>query len=447
VIFYHFLWSPETIQTGRLRKALRVENHKNLTIMKNFLLLFVIVILNLGVVFAQEVDNKKLQDVKYRRSSLHTILMESEKFPFKDTVIGAYYKAPFPEKYNNHAVGEKSFDPKQYGTNGDTSSTNVPIIIENYLKTKKVANQMVAKWFNRQEDGTFDMSLIGERGSYNASEMEARVADKTARGTSSLADAGEELIGNTFVVVSKLFFLSNEGPAYAALMLSRIATNKLPGMAKSIAEKAADIAYKKAREGYSVWTTSYLYKLQWNDSISGTFYNDYWMDKNSIDPAKKELFDNTELFNLQFIGFEKSRSLVTGSFKEQRGAEKLVEMATIRTIDNVYSKLQKKYDVFKTKTPLLSGDPLTAEIGLKEGLDGGDKYEVLEQVIDKEGKTKYDRKGVIKVDGKLIWDNRYAAGEEPGTENAEASKKPILKFTTFKGGKDFYPGMLIRQIK
>ncbi|RPH28267.1 MAG: hypothetical protein EHM93_18925 [Bacteroidales bacterium] len=415
--------------------------------MKRLLLLFVIVIINVGIVFAQQVDNKKLQDVKYRRSSLHTILMESDIFPYKDTVIGAYYKAPFPEKYNNHTVGEKSFDPKQFGINGDTSSTNIPVIIENYLKQKKVANQMVAKWFNRQEDGAFDMSLIGERGSYNASEMEARVADKTARGTTSLADAGEELIGNTFVVVSKLFFLSNEGPAYAALLVSRALTNNMSGMAKTIAEKVADIAYKKAREGYSVWTTSYLYKLQWNDSISSIFYNDYWMDKNSIDPAKKEKFDNSELFSLQFIGSEKSRSLVTGSFKEQRGAEKLVEMATIRTIDNVYSKLQKKYDVFKTKTPLLSGEPITAEIGLKEGLESGDRFEVLEQTIDKEGKTKYVRKGVIKVDGKQIWDNRYAAGQEPGTDSTQVSKKPILKATTFKGGKDLYPGLLIRQIK
>jgi len=435
-------------KTGRLRKAIRVENHNNLANMKKILLLLIIAIVNVGILFAQKVDNKKLQDVKYRRSSLHVILMESDRFPYKDTVIGAYYKAPFPDKYNNHTVGEKSFDPKQYGINGDTTSTNIPLIIENYLKQKKVANQMVAKWFNRQEDGTFDMSLIGERGSYNATEMEARVADKSARGLSSLADAGEELIGNTFVVVSKLFFLSNEGPAYVAYIAAKALAEKIGNpIAQKVALIAAEQVYKKAREGYSVWTTSYLYKLQWNDSISGTFYNDYWMDKNSIDPAKKEKFDNSELFNLQFIGSEKSRSLVTGSFREQRGAEKLVEMATIRTIDNVYSKLQKKYDVFKTKTPLLTSEPITAEIGLKEGLEGGDRFEVLEQTVNKDGKTEYVRKGVIKVDGKQIWDNRYAAGFEPGTDSTKVSNKPVLKATTFKGGKDYYPGMLIRQIK
>lgn len=376
--------------------------------------------------------------------------MESEKFPYKDTVIGAYYKAPFPEKYNNHTVGEKSFDPKLYGINGDTTSTNVPQIIETYFTQKKVANQLVAKWFNRAEDGSFDMSLIGERGSYNASEMEARIAQNSARGLASLSDAGEELIGNTFVVVSKLFFLSNEAPAYAIYLTSKALAERIGNpIAQKVALIAAEQVYKKTREGYSVWTTSYLYKLQWNDSISSIFYSDYWMDKSNVDPAKKEKFDNSDLFKLELIGSEKSRSLVTGSFREARSPERLVEIATIRTIDNVYAKLQKKYDVFKTKTPLYTGEPITAKIGLKEGLEGGDRFEVLEQTIDKDGKTKYVRKGTIKVDGKQIWDNRYLAGQEEGPVDSTAVKKgkPVIDRTFFKGSGEFYPGMLIRQIK
>lgn len=416
--------------------------------MKRILLLCIIVFISIGIVSAQKVDNSKIQDIKYRRSSLHTILLESDRFPYKDTVIRAYYKAPFPDKYNNHDVGEKSFNPKNYGINGDTTSNNIPLIINKYFKDKKVANLMVAKWFSRQEDGTFDMSLIGERGSYNASEMQAKIAQNSARGLASIADAGEELIGNTFVVASKLNFISNEIPARVIFEASKLAASKIPNsLLRKAAEIAAEQIYKKTREGYSVWTTSYLYKLDWNDSISSIFYTDYWMDKNSIDAAKKEKFDTTSLFKLNFIGSEKSRSLVTGSFREQRSAERLVEMATIRTIDNVYAKLQKKYDVFKTKTPLYTGDPITAKIGMKEGLESGDKFEVLEQTIDKDGKTKYVRKGTIKVDGKQIWDNRYFAGQEEGADSTAINNKPVLDRTFFKGGKDFYPGMLIRQIK
>lgn len=395
---------------------------------------------------AQTTDLKKLSDVKYRRSSLHTILLESEKFPFKDTVIKAYYNAPFPDKYNNHTIGEKSFDPSVYGTvSGD--SANYKETIDNYFKQKKIANQLVAKWFNRQEDGSFNMDLIGERGEYNASEMEANIAQSSARGVSALADAGEELINNTFVVVSRLNFVNNEIPAAIARDIAKSAANNISNsMVREIALAAADLAYEKGKEGFSVWTTAYLYRLTWNDSIAAVFYNDMWMDKSNIDPARKELFDNSDLFSLEFVGDEKATSLVTFSLKEKRTEEKIVEISTIRNIDAVYAKLQKKYDVFKTKTPLYSGYPITAKIGLKEGVEKGDKYEVLEQVIDTEGRTKYVRKGVVEVDKSQIWDNRFSpVDEQPQGEVAETDTAKIDR-TLFKGAKNYYSGMLIRQI-
>ncbi len=120
-------------------------------------------------------------------------------------------------------------------------------------------------------------------------------------------------------------------------------------------------------------------------------------------------------------------------------------MATIRNIDNVYSKLQRKYEVFKPKVPLYSGYPITAKIGRKEGLEGGERFEVLEQTVNqKTGRTEYVRKGVITVDKKSIWDNRYNAADSP--DSASDDKNPPVDRTTFKGGKDYYSGMLIREI-
>lgn len=403
-------------------------------------------------------------DIKYRRSSLHTILIESDDFPRKETVIKAYNNAPFPDKYNDHTIGAKSFDPKKYALTADekaeitkgqskagalaSSATDnealeTPVIITKYLNQNKIANQLVAKWFNRKDDGSFDMSLIGERGYYNASEMEANIAKGSARGTSSLADAGEELIKNTFVVVSKFNFVSNEIAAAITREAAKAKARdiKIPA-AKEAALKAADEAYEKAKEGYSVWTTAYLYKLKWNDSTAAVFYNDLWMDKSNIDPKRKEAFDNTNLFELEFVGAEKATSLVMFSLKEKRTEEQIVELATIRNIDAVYAKLQKEYDVFKTKTPLYTGNPITAKIGMKEGLEGGESFEVLEQTLNpKTGLTEYVSKGKITVDKNLIWDNRYNAGDESEIIN------PEIKETTFKGGKKFYSGMLIRQLK
>jgi hypothetical protein len=402
--------------------------------------------------------------------------MESDNFPKKDTVMKAYFSAPFPDKYDNHSISEKTFNPNNYNitdadraasgtkkkgllgslakglatdaTGGivDTSKKDMPLIINKYFIDKKVANKLVAKWFDRQDDGSFDMNLIGARGSYNASEMDADIAKGSSRGVSSLADAGEELLNNTFVVVNRLNFKANEPTAAAVRDAAKesAAKMKIP-MAQQAAIKAADLLYAKTKDGYSVWVTSYLYKLVWNDSISAVFYNNLWIDKKNLDPTKKEAFDKTDIFKLALVGSDNASALVL--FKSKGVTEdKIIDIATVRALDAVYTKLQKNYDVFKPKTPLFTGDPITAKIGMKEGLEGGEKFEVLEQTQDqKTGLTKYVRKGTISVDKNLVWDNRYDAGQAP--EDSTATNNVKLDRTTFNGGKGYYPGMLIRQMK
>lgn len=439
--------------------------------MKN-LILTIVISLGIATILMARDNKNEIKEIEYRRSSLHTILIESDDFPRKETVLKAYYEAPFPAKYNDHTIGAKSFNPNNYTISDeeriaagvqqseagklmkgmasdvtagivDSLAADIPLIINKYFTENKIANQIAAKWFNRRADGSFDMKLVGERGYYNATEMEANIAKGSARGTASLADAGEELISNTFVVVSKLKYVSNEVVASIIRDVAIITANQISNsLARDAAIKTANKVYEKTKEGYSVWTTSFLYQLKWNDSIATAFYNDLWMDNSNIDPLKKEAFDNTDLFELEYIGKEKAISLVTFSLKEDRTEDQIVELATIRNIDAVYAKLQKKYDVFKTKTPLYSGYPIMAKIGMKEGLEGGEKFEVLEQIIDpKTGLTKYVSKGKITVDKKSLWDNRFIAGTTIESESLENEA------TQFKGGKNFHAGMLIRQLK
>jgi len=466
---------------------------KKTIILSSFL--FVLISFNMG----QEVE--KTSETKYRRSSLHTMIIESDRFPMKDTIVKAFFDAPFPEKYDEHNFGEKSINPNVYtlteeekvGLKKSTSAAGdligsigsgalttfaasqgialdpatfeidrtllpeeVPVIIMKYLKQNQIANKMVAKWYNRQLDGSFDMNLIFERGLYNASEKEASIAKKANDGINLLKSAGVELLGNTFVVVNKFKFIKNEIPANLARLGARMIASKLSSPFNEVAIKAADLAYEAASVGYSVQATSYLYKLKWNDSIQAVFENNLYYDKTTIDPTKKNAFEQTDLFQLEFVGSEKASGLVMLDLKSKgRSEETIIKTATIRTIDAVYLKLQKSYDVFMPKTALFSGDPLTAKIGMKEGLKGGEKFEVFESIQNPEtGEIKYVSKGKITVDKKLLWDNRYNAGEDLATEitSEEASKeenleKVPLDRTTFKGGKKFYAGMLIKQIK
>ena len=211
-----------------------------------------------------------------------------------------------------------------------------------------------------------------------------------------------------------------------------------------------DAVYEKGKEGYSIFATSYLYKLVWNDSIASIFYSDLYMEKDKIDAKKKNAFDNSDLFKLEFVGDETAVGLITFSLKEKRTEEQIVSLSTKRIIDKVYAKLQKKYDVFKTLTELFSGNPITAKIGTKEGLVGGEKFDVLEQSLDeKTGLPVYKSIGTIKVDKNLIWDNSYNDAEtiiaNPTTEGQTTS--PIIEATTFSGGKKYYRGLFIKQIK
>jgi hypothetical protein len=406
-----------------------------------------------------EKTDKKAASGKYRRSSLHTMIIEDAKLPKIDIILKTFNNAEFPDKYNNHTIGAKSFDISKYGKQIDTTNVteekkekadkDMSPAINKYFAENKVANQLMAKWFNRNEDGAFNMNLIGDRGSYDASAQDAAAAASTERGTSMLADAGEELIPNTFVVVNYSKFVSNEVAAKISYDIAVMSAQKLPAMAQKPALALAEKLYEKARQGYSVWTTAYLYQLEWNDSVQAVFYQDMWMDTNSIDPARKELFDNTNLFQLKLLGYQKASALISGLGANADGEEMIIKNATIKSINAVYAKLQRKFEPFRTKTPLVSVDPLGAKIGLKEGLEGGDKYEVLQQEFDAEGKVTYKRKGVIKVDKSKIWNNMFNAGE--GNEVLDENGEPIktedgLEFTHFKGGKGFYPGMLIRQI-
>jgi len=419
--------------------------------MKNFMrlknVLFAISLIVSSTSFAQA--GKEVKDTKYRRSSLHTILIESENFPKKDQVIGAYYNAPFPDKFDDHTIGEKSFDPKKYGLVKESSDEEMTSAINKYFTNNKIANKLVAKWFNRKSNGTFDISLVSERGLINASFTDIKTAEASAEGKALLQSAGLELIGNTFVVVSKMKFIENEPVARVTYEAAIVAANKLTiSLLRNKAIDVAEKAYNKAKEGYSVWTTSYLYKLKWDDDTSNTFYQDYWIDNSTSGnlAEKKAKFDKSDLFQLELIGSENSTSLVTFSLNGKRTENQIINLAVTRNVDKVYSKLQKKYDVFKTKVPLFTGNPITAKIGLKEGIEAGDKFEVLEANMDpKTGIIEYKRKGTIKVTKNRIWDNRYTDGlpllDDDGNEINSA-----LEATTFEGGGKYYPGMLIRQI-
>ena len=438
--------------------------------MKKYVVSFMCVAITLTV-FAQ---NK--EDVKYRRSSLHMMVMEDNDLSpqYKQIIVSALDSAPWPDKYDKHDIGIASYDilsivvpdaseEEEAGKSKeeekqDKKLKGVDKKIEKFLQDEGVARKLVAKWFNRNpEDGSMDMNLIAERGKYDATVLDVSKAKMQSKSVSTqMRDAGRELIGNTFVIINKANFIENEIAAAVIYEASKIAIetmkeeNPMQTLAKTAAKTAAEALYERTRKGYTVGTRSFLYKLTWSDSIYKIFSSEHVVLKDMDDEIKKQkalAFENSDLYSMEFVGMEKATVMVLNLKAENLTTEQIIGEATVRTKNKVFAKLQKEYNVFKPKTPLAlvenKGKLCTAKIGLKEGLTGKEKFDVLEQYTNKEGLTEYKSIGTIKIDKKNIWDNQFYASEPPVIEGEVA-----IQATHFKGcKKKYYAGLLIRQKK
>lgn len=397
----------------------------------NLVVIVIFTIMNLNAQDTKEVN------VKYRRSSLYTVMLHDPSKQYAEVIKTSFEKGPIPEKFNDHIIGERVI-----ARTADKDQSNN---INSYLETNKIAKQLVAKWFNRAPNGSFNMDLIKFRGSYDASMLDIATAKSSKRGLDMLSDAGEELIKNTFVLVNDFKYISKEEVAEKAKgwMNTLGSVASLAGVSGAASVTlVADTGLTVAGKGYVVKTTAHLYKLDWNDEVAAIFYNDFWADDRTITDEKRKAFDDSNIFKLTYIGSDNSWADVQSSIFTKKTEEELIEKSTVKAVDAVIVKLQKEHDEFKTKTPLFSGEPITAKIGLKEGLSEKSKFDVLEQQMDEDGKTKYVVVGSLKVDTDFpIWDNRFNASEE---NPDQTSDKTFFKKVS---GKEFYPGMLIVQKK
>lgn len=405
-------------------------------IVSSFFILFFTSLMSFG----QEADLNK-----YHRSSLYSILLKHPEKEFCNEMIEAFKSIPIPDKYNNHDLKIKVMSaPILQALTKDEIEGAYKDAITNILSKNKIGGRLVEKWFDRDKStGNFDMNLVAERGYYDASILDVKEARASARGVAMLADAGEELINHTYVIVNDIRYADKEtmkgavaGGLFAAQLVGSFFGVDLSNVTNAVGGLAGNIA------GFKVIVTSYLFRLDWNDETANNFYSNLWTDNSSPNAERQQKWgEEMGNFKLKYIGCATVFSGKTALGGVEKEKDMFLKVCT-RAIDKSISDLQKNFDEFKVFTPLISTEPLCAYIGLKEGVDEESRYEVLEKTIDNNGRTKYEKVGEIKPVKGQIWDNRFMASfdKEEGSE---------LKYTTFKkvSGKDFYPGMLIREIR
>lgn len=384
---------------------------------------------------------------KYHRSSLYSVMLKHPEKEFSAEMIEAFRNIPIPDKYNDHNLKLTVFpSPVLQKLSKEEMEGAFKDAITRLLDRNLIARRMVEKWFDRDaKTGAMDMNLVMERGLYDASILDVRKARLSARGTAMLADAGEELLNHTYVLVNDIRYADKEvqkSIVGGALMAVQMVGTFVPlgGDVANLVEATGNVTSRV--QGFKVLVTSYLYKLEWNEDIANTFYNTMWMDSASADAALKKAFeDDRSLFRLKYIGSATvySGKTALGGVKSEK--DMFLKVCT-RAVDRSVLELQRSFDEFKVNTPLISTEPIYAYIGMKEGVNKDSRYEVLERIMTAEGRTEYKKVGVIKpVEGK-IWDNRFMAADDL----TEGSDLQYTTFTKVSGG-NFYPGMLIRECK
>ena len=303
---------------------------------------------------------------------------------------------PVPDKYNDHNIGKKIFyttekklklkdiDKHSGFKVNEASDKSKMNEYDQFLQKQFIASRLIAKWFKRNKNtGVCDMELVKERGYANASEADKRLAALSARKEAVLRDAGEELIGSTFVLVNDIRYIdrSKGSSVIGGLVSATIKTADILNGKNTLGKDDLGTTISSFK-GFNVRIKTYLYQLVWDDEISNLFYSDIYTEQ--PDDSKKEHFENNRgKFSLVFLGMQESSGKdISFLGINEKEPEKMVLKACQRALDENVANLQKNFEAFKVKTPLASIAPITCEIGLKEGITENSRFEVLEAVMD-----------------------------------------------------------------
>lgn len=442
-------------------------------VMKRVLLLVAMIAISFNASAQRQIDSLG----KYHRSSLYNVLIKHSQLPYGESIDSAFMAMPLPDKFNDHNLATRSFESsakkvKKKANSGKKDMVNSADIDEFFVRNA-VAKALISKWFNRdQNTGICDMNLISERGYYDASQLDIRLAEQSARGKAQLADMGDKLIGNTFVLVNDITFADKgersekaaKGISIFGALASAITGIDVTDLTDGVAAGVNQI------DGFKVNITSYLYRLVWDEDKLWDFYSQYYADESYSEAdrlAARDRFNaisgSDPIFGLEFVGktTTSAANLASKFFAKQSKADQMLKVCT-RAIDKSIVQLQREHDDFKVNVPIHSineDGTVDVQIGLKEGVNEKSRYSVLMPVEDELGRISYEKVGQLRPIKGAIWDNRFGALEDAEALAADKDAKADedaeggnahLSATTFKivtGADRIVPGCLVREEK
>lgn len=374
-----------------------------------------------------------------RRSSICSILIKHDNQKYADEIERQFSEIPVSERFNDHNLSVRT-------VNAHTKKLE-QADLDKFVDDNGIASRLVGKWFDRNVlTGECSMDTIKSRGVYDASLFDVEIARRSPRGLAMLQDAGEDLIGNTYLLLNDVNYIdkSKRSAIWAAIGSATVGVLMAMGGASSSQISSTmnnTAAIIQSYKGFSVKIRTCLYRLEWDDETSARFYSEAYTQV--PDEQKKATFEAMRpTFKLRYMGEVTSKGGSTSFLGiNENQPEMMIRKACARAIDENIADLQHKVEPFRIKSPVLSVEPeITVPIGIKEGVTPDSKFEVL-MPEEADGKIKYKRVGTVRPIASKIWDNRFMSDAE-GAINAELGSTSFVKTS----GGDFAPGMLIREI-
>ncbi len=385
--------------------------------MKNLFILTLIVALPF-LTRAQQTSKKYISS-EYDRNSLTLIGLDYNE-NLSGQVMKAVSRQVVPDKYYDNSVPENII---KTGVKRD-SMLGFPVPateqqLARWLNDNKVGQKILSVWFNRQPDGSFNVDKLKERGLFNANDNDFMVASASKRGESSLMDMGLELVNRSYVLVLDYYGIMSMAQSY---------------------QKSETPEDKRIMNGFKSEVQSFLFKLDFGDSVAATFFQKYWTTIN--DPqreAKAAAFEKAE-FPFKFLKRQSTSSTATqynpGQIlapKVQKTEDQLMDDLVKMSVESVLTTIENQKQEFRVKAMVSDVKPVRAKIGKKEGLKFDQRYFVMENRTNSKGEITSKRVAVVKS-MKVVDNRKVTSGQtEPSA------------FYQIAGGKVDNMGMFLQQ--
>jgi hypothetical protein len=329
---------------------------------------------------------KQLVSSEYNRNSL-TILNLGFPGKYSPEISETVGRLKVPDKYFDNTLSYSVIPVESTRESGnkvnDIKKMLDPGFVTDALIRAKTGQMIIAKWFDRDQDGKFNINQLKERGLYNASDNAMIIAEAGKRGTASLMDMGMGLVDKSYVLVVDIPELMSMEEIYNR--------DTIP-------------AAKRVFNGFSGKLNSYLYKLDFNEEQAALFFQDMWISGNAADNLqRKALFEKTN-FPLIYLNAFSTDVMATQLNPDQKLAPKVqktpAELLTMFLETGVQQSLyqiEKTNESFRVKAMIYKTRPIAVKIGRKEGLKFDQRYFVYENRQNRKGQTYSVRKGVIKA--------------------------------------------------